>query len=416
MGQTLVEKILSRKLGRIVRAGEIVVAPIDLAMGQDGTAPLAIKAFREMGAKRVFDPRKIVLVIDHVAPSTSEGTSQLHAMMREFSVEQGCRLYDVGYGICHQILAEEHDRPGMIIVGADSHSCMHGAFGAFATGIGSTELASVMASGKLWFRVPESIRVTFSGRAGRGVTSKDLVLYLAGILKADGANYMALEFGGDAVRSMSMESRLTICNMAVEMGAKCGLMEPDEVTEGYLGEPVPRLAPDSGAEYRDELEIEAGKIEPQVAKPHSVDNVCPVGEVEGVEVDQVFLGSCTNGRLEDLRAAAGILKGRRVKEGVRMIVIPASRRVFLSALAEGLIEIFLKAGCLVGSPGCGPCMGGHIGILGPGEVCISTSNRNFLGRMGSEQAKIYLASPLTAAASALTGRITDPRVFLPGGN
>jgi 3-isopropylmalate/(R)-2-methylmalate dehydratase large subunit len=415
MGQTLVEKIFSRRLGRSISAGEIVVAPIDLAMGQDGTAPLAIKAFREMGAGKVFDPRKIVLVIDHVAPSTSEGTSQLHALMREFSEEQGCKLYDVGYGICHQILAEEHDRPGMIIVGADSHSCMHGAFGAFATGIGSTELASVMASGKLWFKVPESLKVTFRGLEGKGVTSKDLVLYLAGVLKADGASYMSLEFGGDAIRSMSMESRLTICNMAVEMGAKCGLMESDRVTEEYLGEPVPRIAPDPSAGYRDELEIETGKIEPQVARPHSVDNVCSVREVEGVEVNQVFLGSCTNGRLEDLRAAASILKGRRVKEGVRMIVIPASRRVFLSALAEGLVEIFLKAGCVVGSPGCGPCMGGHIGILGPGEVCVSTSNRNFLGRMGSERARIYLASPLTAAASALTGRITDPRTFLPGG-
>ncbi len=416
MGQTLVEKIFSRRLGRSTSAGEIVVAPIDLAMGQDGTAPLAIKAFREMGARKVFDPQKIVLVIDHVAPSTSEGTSQLHALMREFSAEQGCKLYDVGCGICHQILAEEHDRPGMIIVGADSHSCTHGAFGAFATGIGSTELASVMASGKLWFKIPESIKVTFRGLGGKGVTSKDLVLYLAGILKADGANYMALEFGGDAIRSMSMSGRLTICNMAVEMGAKCGLMEPDGVTEEYLGEPIPRIAPDPGAVYRDELEIETGKIEPQVAKPHSVDNVCSVREVEGVEVDQVFLGSCTNGRLEDLEAAARILRGKRVKEGVRMIVTPASRRVFLSALEEGLIEIFLKAGCVVGSPGCGACMGGHVGILGPGEVCISTSNRNFLGRMGSEQAKIYLASPLTAAASALTGRITDPRTFLSGGS
>jgi 3-isopropylmalate/(R)-2-methylmalate dehydratase large subunit len=412
MGQTLVEKIFSRRLNRRVSAGEIVVSPVDLAMGQDGTAPLAIQAFRSMGARKVFDPQKVVLVIDHVAPSTSEGTSKLHMLMREFAREQGCKLYDVGYGICHQILAEEHDRPGMIMVGADSHSCMHGAFGAFATGIGSTELAAVMASGKLWFRIPESIKVTFDGQLARGVTSKDLVLHLAGILKADGANYMSLEFGGEVVKSMSMDSRLTICNMAVEMGAKCGLMEPDRVTEEYLGEPVPTISPDRDAEYKDEVQIEAEKVEPQVAKPHSVDNVCSVREVEGIEVNQVFLGSCTNGRLEDLRAAASILKGRKVREGVRMIVIPASRRIFLSALAEGLIEIFLRAGCVVGSPGCGPCMGGHIGILGPGEVCVSTSNRNFLGRMGSEQAKIYLASPLTAAASAITGKITDPRGFL----
>jgi len=412
MGQTLAEKIFSRKLNRRVSAGEIVVSPVDLAMGQDGTAPLAIQAFRNMGAKKVFDSQKVVLVIDHVAPSTSEGTSKLHALMREFAREQECKLYDVGYGICHQILAEEYDRPGMIIVGADSHSCMHGAFGAFATGIGSTELAAVMASGKLWFRIPESIKVTLDGQLPKGVTSKDLVLHLAGILKADGANYMSLEFGGGAVKSMSMDSRLTICNMAVEMGAKCGLMEPDRVTEEYLGEPVPTISPDRDAEYKDEVQIEVEKVEPQVAKPHSVDNVCSVREVEGIEVNQVFLGSCTNGRLEDLRAAASILKGRKVREGVRMIVIPASRRIFLSALAEGLIEIFLKAGCVVGSPGCGPCMGGHIGILGPGEVCVSTSNRNFLGRMGSEQAKIYLASPLTAAASAVTGKITDPREVL----
>ncbi len=408
-GLTLAEKIFTLRLGRRVTAGEIVVAPVDLAMGQDGTSPLAIKAFREMGAKRVFDPRKIVFVIDHIAPSTSEGTSELHNLMREFAGEHGITLYDVGYGICHQILAEEYDRPGMIIVGADSHTCMHGAFGAFATGIGSTELAAVMASGKLWFRVPGTIRVDFSGELPPYLTSKDLALFLAGEIKADGATYKVLEFGGETVRRMSMDSRLTLCNLAVEMGGKCGLVEPDEITEQYLGEEVPDLRADPDAKYEERLEIKVGDLEPMVAKPHAVDNVAAVREVEGVEVDQVFLGSCTNGRLEDLRMAARILKGRKVREGTRMLVIPASRRIMLQAMSEGLIEIFLRAGCIIGSPGCGPCMGGHIGILGPGEVCVSTSNRNFLGRMGSEKAQIYLASPLTAAASAVTGKITDPR-------
>ncbi|MEM2419086.1 MAG: 3-isopropylmalate dehydratase large subunit [Candidatus Hadarchaeales archaeon] len=412
MGQTLVEKIFSKRTGRRVSAGELVVSPIDLAMGQDGTAPLAIRAFREMGAKRVFDPSRIVLVIDHVAPSTSEGTSSLHQMMREFAREQGCKLHDVGEGICHQLLAELYDRPGMVIVGADSHSCMHGAFGAFATGIGSTELAAVMASGKLWFKVPETIRVNYHGKLPAHLTSKDLILHLCGEIGADGATYKSLEFGGETISELSMDSRLTMTNMAVEMGAKCGLMQPDRKTEEYLGEQVEEISPDPDAQYERTMEIEVEKLEPQIAKPHSVDNVSAVREVEGVEVDQVFLGSCTNGRLEDLELAARILKGRRVKEGVRMIVVPASRRVFLQALERGLIEIFLKAGCVVGSPGCGPCMGGHIGILGPGEVCVSTSNRNFLGRMGSEKASIYLASPLTAAASAVTGKVTDPRSFL----
>lgn len=412
MGQTLVEKIFSERTGRRVSAGEPVVSPIDLAMGQDGTAPLAIRAFREMGAKKVFDSSRIVLVIDHVAPSTSEGTSSLHQMMREFAREQGCRLHDVGEGICHQLLAELYDRPGMIIVGADSHSCMHGAFGAFATGIGSTELAAVMASGKLWFKVPETIRVNYHGKLPAYLTSKDLILYLCGEIGADGATYKSLEFGGATISELSMDSRLTMTNMAVEMGAKCGLMQPDRKTEEYLGEPVEKISPDPDARYERTVEIEVEELEPQIAKPHSVDNVSAAREVEGVEVDQVFLGSCTNGRLEDLELASKILKGRRVKEGVRMIVVPASRRVFLRALERGLIEIFLKAGCVVGSPGCGPCMGGHIGILGPGEVCVSTSNRNFLGRMGSEKARIYLASPLTAAASAVTGKITDPRSFL----
>lgn len=412
MGLTLVEKIFSRKLGREVRAGEIVVAPIDLAMGQDGTAPLAIKAFREMGAKRVFDPKKIVLVIDHIAPSTSEGTSALHNMMREFAKEQGCILHDVGEGICHQLLAELYDRPGMIIVGADSHSCMHGAFGAFSTGIGSTELAAVMVSGKLWFKIPETIRVNYHGELAPYLTSKDLILHLVGILKSDGANYKSVEFGGNVISDLSMDARMTMTNMVVEMGAKCGLMEPDAKTEEYIGEPVPEISPDPEAEYEKVIDIEVSKLEPQISKPHSVDNVSTVSEVEGVEVDQVFLGSCTNGRLEDLEMAARMLKGRRIKENVRMIVIPASRKIFLQALEKGLIEIFLRAGCIVGSPGCGPCMGGHIGILGPGEICVSTSNRNFIGRMGSEKAEIYLASPLTATASAITGKITDPRTLL----
>lgn len=417
MSKTIIEKILGSASGREVSAGDIVVAPIDLAMAHDGTAPLAIKAFREMGGKRVWDSSKIVLVIDHVAPSTSEGTSQLHQLMREFAIEQKVKLYDVGAGICHQVLPEEgFVRPGSVIVGADSHTCTYGALGAFATGIGSTEMAAVFLSGKLWFKVPETIKCNIQGRLPKATMAKDVILHIIGKVKADGATYKVMEFCGPTVKKMSVASRMTLCNMAVEMGAKTGIVAPDEKVREYLKGKVrgkfPLIASDENAKYSDVLDFDVSELEPQVAKPHAVDNVGSVSEVEGVEVDQVFLGSCTNGRIEDLRAGASILKGRRVKEGTRILVAPASRKVYLQAMREGLIKTFVDAGCVICSPGCGSCMGGHIGILAPGEVCVTTSNRNFLGRMGSEKAKIYLASPLTASASAVAGKIIDPRKFM----
>lgn len=415
MGKTIVEKILSRSSGKNAYAGDIVVAAVDAAMAHDGTAPLAIKAFKEMGGKKVWNPNKIVLVIDHIAPSASEGTSSLHVMMREFAKEHGIKLFDVGSGICHQLMPEEgYVMPGSVVVGADSHTCTYGAFGAFSTGIGSTEMAAVFISGKLWFKVPKTLKFSIDGTIPHYLTSKDIILHIIGIVKADGADYRAVEFCGQAVERMSISDRMTLCNMAIEMGAKAGLVGTDEKTREYfreLGADIETVKSDEDAIYEDVLNFEVSDLEPQIACPSAVDNVKAVREVEGAEIDQVFLGSCTNGRLEDLYLAAKILKGRKIKDGVRMLVIPASKRVYLQALKEGLIEIFLRAGCVVCNPGCGPCPGGHMGVLAAGETCLSTSNRNFVGRMGSTEAKIYLASPLTAAASAITGKITDPRIF-----
>jgi len=416
MGKTMVEKILSKLSGREISAGDLVVAPIDYAMAHDGTAPLAIKAFMEMGGERVWDPARIIFIIDHVSPSTSIGTSKLHKLMREFARKHGIRLYDVGSGICHQVMVEEgYVKPGYIVLGADSHTCTYGALGAFSTGVGSTEMASIFLSGKLWFKVPETIKITVVDDPPSWIMGKDIILNIIGALGSDGATYKAVEFDGPVIEKLGISDRLTICNMVVEMGAKAGMIKPDEKTRSFLGDDLGRIEiaePDKDAEYVDEYVVGVSRLEPQVAKPPRVDDITSVTEVEGIEIDQVFIGSCTNGRVEDLRAAAKILKGRRVKDGVRLLVVPASRRTYLKALDEGLIRIFLEAGGAVYSPGCGPCMGGHIGILGDDEICISTSNRNFAGRMGSPRARIYLASPLTAAASAITGKITDPRRFM----
>ena len=418
MGKTISEKILSRASGVDAHAGDLVIAEIDAAMAHDGTALLAIEAFREMGGEKLWNPSKVILVLDHVAPSSNENFSKVHREMRSFAKEHGAKIYEVGSGICHQLMVESgYVRPGALIVGADSHTCTYGALGAFATGIGSTEMAAVLISGKLWFRVPETIRIMIEGSLPPMVTPKDLILKIVGTVGADGATYKAVEFHGSTVREMGIDGRLTLCNMAVEMGAKTGIVNPDERAIQYLKSigfnpaynDLNRLSSDPDAEYEETLNLDASDLEPQVACPHRVDNVKPVTEVEGVKVDQVFLGSCTNGRLEDLRLAARILKGKRIKDGLRMIVIPASVRVYLKALKEGLIEIFLEAGCAVCNPGCGPCVGAHMGVLAPGEVCLSTSNRNFKGRMGCMEAEIYLASPATVAASALKGEITDPR-------
>ncbi len=415
-GQTMAEKILSKKAGRPVEAGEMIVVDVDLVMAHDGTAPLAFEAMEELGVEDVFDPSRVVLVIDHTGPSPSRSISNIHRKMREYARRWGCHFKDVGYGICHQILFEEFVEPWTVVVGADSHTCTHGALGAFATGMGSTDVAVAMAYGRTWLRVPESVRIELSGGLTWPVMSKDVILQVIGELGASGATYMALEFTGDGVENMTVSSRLTMTNMAIEAGGKTGLCPLDDralsLLEELRGKRYKPLTPDPDAEYADELHVDLSEVEPMVAAPHEVDNVKPIEEVEGVEVDQVFIGSCTNGRVEDLEAAARILRGRRVADGVRLIVQPASRRVLREAVRKGLIETFLRAGAVVNPPGCGPCVGRHLGVLADGEVCISTQNRNFRGRMGNPNAEIYLASPATAAASALTGCITDPRGFV----
>jgi len=413
---TIAEKILARSSGRrTVSSGEIVKAKIDVAMMVDVTAPLAIRSMREMGRERVWDPERVIIVLDHLAPASSIAAAETHRTLRNFAKGQGIRgLYEVGEGICHQILPEKgHVRPGEVVVGADSHTCTHGAFGAFATGVGSMDMAAVLATGKLWFRVPETVRVEIEGRLPEMVTPKDVILEVIGRIGADGATYKAVEFHGATVREMSIAGRMTLCNMAIEMGGKTGIVEADEKTLEYLKgraeAPLRPVRSDADAEYSERFTFEVTELEPRVAVPSSVDNVRAVSEVEGREVDQVLIGSCTNGRLEDLEVAARILKGRKVHRGVRLLVTPASREVYLKALRSGVLEVLLRTGAVVTNPTCGACWGGHIGVLAPGEVCLSTSNRNFVGRMGSPEAEVYLASPATAAASAIRGAITDPR-------
>ncbi|MGE5554294.1 MAG: 3-isopropylmalate dehydratase large subunit [Betaproteobacteria bacterium] len=417
MGKTIAEKILSRASGTDARAGDLVVADVDFIMGQDGTSPLAINAFRAMNGVRVADPARVAMVIDHSAPSPNEGVSTLHALMRQFAREQGINFFDIGEGVCHQLVPERgHAVPGDLVIGADSHTTTYGALNVFSTGVGSTDLAAAMLTGKLWFKVPETFRVDFRGKLPPGVYAKDLILCLAGRITADGATYLALEFTGEAIRDLSVEGRFTLSNMAVEVGAKAGLMACDEKTLAWVKahsarEPRP-MNPDPDALYvRDEV-IDVSDLVPQVAKPHTVDNVAPVTEVAGTPIQQAVLGTCTNGRLEDLRVAASILRGRKVHPGVRLIVAPASRRVYLDALADGTLAALVEAGAAVVTPGCGPCVGTHNGVPSDGENVISTANRNFKGRMGNNKAFIYLASPATVAASALEGCIADPRPYV----
>ncbi len=414
MSKTMIEKIISSHSGREVHAGDIVVADVDYVMAQDGTAPLAIRAFKDMGGEEVFNRDRVALVIDHSAPSPNEGVSSLHKLMREFAAEKEFYLYDVGEGVCHQLIPESGKvGPGSLVIGADSHTCTYGALNAFSTGVGSTDLAGGLIAGRMWFKVPETVKIVCNETLPAGVYSKDLILYLIGEVTADGATYMAAEYTGEAIAAMSQEARFTIANMAVEMGAKAGLMEADDKTLAWLRRFSKRkytpVFAGAGAVYSRVLEYDVSRLEPQVARPHRVDNVVPVKDVAGRPVAQAVLGTCTNGRLEDLRIAAGILDGRKVHRNVRLIVAPASRRVFLDAMAEGFIQSLVEAGAAIVTPGCGPCVGTHNGVPSDGETVISTANRNFKGRMGNSNAEIYLASPATVAASALTGEITDPR-------
>jgi 3-isopropylmalate/(R)-2-methylmalate dehydratase large subunit len=413
------EKILAKASGKTaVHPGEIVDAKVDVIMVHDLTGPLAIEAFKKIGVSKVWDNKKVVIILDHQIPAESVKMAELHKMLRKFAEEQAIRIYDVGEGgICHQVMPEKgYVTSGSLIVGADSHTCTYGAFGSFATGIGSTEAAAVFATGKLWLKVPEAIKFNVEGKFPKYVTPKDLVLSIIGKVGVDGAIYKSVEFTGQTIQDMSIAGRMTVCNMAVEMGAKNGIIEPDETTRKFLEGRVPNAkaaveqwTSDVDSKYEKTIEINVSDMEPQIACPSSVDNVKPISKVGKVEINQAFIGSCTNGRIEDLRIAAQILKGKKVKTGVRALVIPASQEVFAQALKEGLVEVFTESGALVCGATCGPCLGGHIGLLASGETCVSTSNRNFIGRMGSPEANVYLASPAVVAASALTGKLTDPR-------
>lgn len=414
----ITEKILARASGKkTVQPGEIVDAKVDMVMVHDLTGPLAVESFKKIGTPKVWDNKKVVVILDHQVPAESVKAAELHKIMRQFAKDQKLRIYDVGRGgICHQVMPEKgHVAPGTIILGADSHTCTYGAFGAFATGIGSTEAAAVFATGKIWLKVPEAIKVNVEGKFKDFVTPKDLILAVIGKTSVDGATYKSVEFTGSAIKEMSIAGRMTLCNMAVEMGAKNGIIEPDETTQKFLEGRVSKmpsfdaLKSDADAKYVQTFDFDVSKLEPQVACPSSVDNVKPVSKVGKVPIEQAFIGSCTNGRLEDLRLAAQVLKGKNVKESVRALVIPASQEVYKQALKEGLLDIFTEAGVIVCGSACGPCLGGHIGLLAAEETCVSTSNRNFIGRMGSTKANVYLASPATVAASAVTGKITDPR-------
>jgi 3-isopropylmalate/(R)-2-methylmalate dehydratase large subunit len=416
MGKTVAEKILSSHADQEVRESDIALARVDLLMGHDWNAPLTIQVLNKMGAAKVFDPQKILFVVDHGVPSPNEKVSAMQAETETFAQSQGIRVYPSGEGICHQLLPQEgHVRPGMIIVGSDSHTTTYGALNAFAVGVGSTDLAAALASGRLWFKVPQTIKMLLTGSLPKGVYAKDLILHIIGRVTAEGANYMSVEFGGEGVGGLSLDGRLTIANMGIEMGAKATLFEVDSRTREWLAsrtsQPYTPVVSDPDAHFARAWEWNLSSLVPQIAKPHQVDNVVPVAEVEGTPVQQGVLGTCTNGRLEDLTIAAEILKGKAVSPGFRLFVAPASRQVELEALRAGVLGVFLEAGALLLPPGCGPCHGVS-GVPRDGDKVISTANRNFKGRMGNNKASIYLGSPATVAASALEGKIADPRKYV----
>ena len=413
---TLSEKILAYKSGeREAMAGQIVNSKVDLLMVNDITGPLAMKAFENMEVEKPWDNEKIAIVLSHFVPAKDVNSANNAAISRRFAKKHSItHLFDESNGgIEHSILPDQGlVKPGDVIIGADSHSCTYGAFGCFSTGVGSTDAAAVMATGEIWLKVPKTVKLEVSGKLGKNVLSKDIVLNAIGQIGFSGATYMAMEWHGKTLAELSMDARMTMTNMAIECGAKNGVIGVDGRTEKYVkertGDEYKVLAPDAGANYEKEYSVDADELVPQVACPHLPSNVKPASELSGVEVDQVYIGSCTNGRYEDLEIAAGILKGKKVARGIRVYVVPATHKVYRMALENGLLKIFDAAGCIIGPPTCGACLGGHMGVVGDGEVCLSTTNRNFPGRMGSLKSQVYLASPATAAASALTGRISDP--------
>ena len=413
---TLAEKILALKSGKeFVEPGELIEVPVDLTLANDITGPLAIKVFEKTGVKKVFDPEKVVLVMDHFTPNKDIKSAEQVRICREFAKKFGIRHYYEGgaSGIEHALLPELGlVGPWDVVIGADSHTCTYGALGAFATGVGSTDLAAAWITGKTWFKVPETMKFVYYGKLKPWVTGKDLILYTIGDIGVDGALYRAMEFTGEAIKGLSMAERMTMANMAIEAGAKVGLMEVDRKTKYYLRgrykKEVKPLKPDKGAKYLEVREYDVSKIDPVVAMPHLPSNVKPVKELSKIYIDQVVIGSCTNGRLEDLKVAAQVLKGRRVNPNVRCIIIPATPKVYQEALKKGYLRVFVEAGAIISPPTCGPCLGGHMGILAKGERAVATTNRNFVGRMGHPESEVYLASPAVAAASAVLGYIATP--------
>lgn len=418
MGKTFAQKIIALKAGKVsVKPTEIVDVSPDVVMSHDNTGDIA-SIFESIGVKRVLQPSKIVIPLDHCAPAATESYALNHKQIREFvSKQQIQHFYDINTGICHQVLPEKgHVLPGTLILGSDSHTTTYGAFGAFATGVGRSEVAAIWATGKLWLMVPRTFKINVNGKFSEGVYAKDLILHIIGDLGADGALYRAVEFCGQAIRDMSIEGRMTLCNMSVEMGAKIGYVEVDEKTIQWLAprtnEKYDVIKSDPDADFERIIDYDVADLEPKIACPHAVDNVRLVREVAGLNIDQAFIGTCTNGKLEDLSIAASILKGKRIARKVRLLILPASREIYINAVRLGIIEELANVGAVILNPGCGPCIGVHEGALAPGEICLSTANRNFKGRMGCNEAEIYLASPATVAASALEGKIADPRRYL----
>ncbi|MBI5810996.1 MAG: 3-isopropylmalate dehydratase large subunit [Deltaproteobacteria bacterium] len=413
---TITEKILARHAGvKEVSPGELINAKVDIALGNDITAPIAIREFKRAGGKKVFNRGRVVLVPDHFTPNKDIKSAEQCKILKDFAIEQKLTHYYEGgeVGVEHALLPEKGVVvPGDVVIGADSHTCTYGALGAFSTGVGSTDLAAAMITGELWFKVPESVKFVFKGKLNKWVSGKDLILHVIGDIGVDGALYRAMEFTGPVIERLSMDSRLSMCNMAIEAGAKSGIIAPDRITKAYVEKRAERpfkfYSSDEGAVYADVREYDCGNIEPKVAFPHLPENTRNISEVERVKIDQVVIGSCTNGRLEDLKVAAKILKGKKAAKHLRLIIIPATPLIYKEAMKKGYFDIFLKAGAVISPPTCGPCLGGHMGVLAAGERALATTNRNFIGRMGDPRSEVYLANPAIAAATAVKGRIAHP--------